>query len=78
MAAHTFIPLSPAASAHHTPISMMEKVREEARTPSTKSTLRPQSLNQSQPQPHTPTLLGRLAGVGLRLSEDAPHTGEVT
>jgi hypothetical protein len=95
-AAHTFIPLLPSASAPHTPISMIQKMREVARTP---STLRPQG----PPQPQTPNLLqsgagfpdadahkaftwssgergraGRLAGVGMRLSEDAPHTGKPT
>ncbi len=93
-AAHTFIPLLPSASAPHTPISMIQKMPEVART---RSTLRPQSPQQPQTPnllqsdagfPNTPKALtwssgvrgraGRLAGVGMRLSEDAPHTGKPT
>lgn len=99
-AAHAFIPLLPLASAPHTPISMIQKMREAASTPSTCDTT---LLPQSPPQPQTPNFrqsdagfpdadapkalswffgergrAGRLAGVGLRLSEDAPHTGKPT
>jgi len=89
-AVQAFSPHWPQASAPHTPISRTHQKGDKSRTPSTPRTQRqtpnllhsgprfadtqgPKSLMQ-----HSEKRAGRLAGVGLRLSEDVPHTGWCT
>ena len=82
-----FSPRWPQVSAPHTPISRMYQMRDETRAPTTpraqprSSNLLHSGTRLADAQDHrslthfSEERAGRLAGVGLRLSEDVPHTG---